>query len=54
MNFHGQSGIGNDDDLDTFCEINYFENKNLNLKKITFGGNCDFSIFLTGFLIIYF
>jgi hypothetical protein len=48
-NEYGQSGIGNKNELKFIYKIDYFENKNLRIKKIVCGGFYGFNIFLTGF-----
>jgi hypothetical protein len=54
-NNFGQSGNGNKEKLQSIYKLNYFDNKNLRIKKIVCGGfyegaNC-FNIFLTGFFL---
>jgi hypothetical protein len=45
-----KSGNGNDEKLNSIIKLNYFENKNLKIKKIVCGGffSCYCNIFLTG------
>jgi alpha-tubulin suppressor-like RCC1 family protein len=45
-NKYGQSGIGNNKKLDLIQKLDYFENKNLKIKKIACG--YYFNVFLTG------
>jgi hypothetical protein len=50
-NSNYQSGNENDEILNSIIKINFFENKNLIIKKINCGGrfiDSFFSIFLTG------
>jgi hypothetical protein len=47
-NQYYQSGNGNKVKLNSIEKLNYFENKNLEIKKIVCGDNL-FNIFLTGF-----
>jgi hypothetical protein len=44
-NTHYQSGNENNDELKSIIKIDYFENKNLKIKKIACG--IDFHLFLT-------
>jgi hypothetical protein len=45
-NISGQSGNGNHKNLKSIYKLNFFENKNLKIKKIVCGN--FFNIFLTG------
>jgi hypothetical protein len=48
-NEFAQSGIGNDDDLESITKIDFFGKKNLKIKKIVCGGYLNaFNLFLTG------
>jgi hypothetical protein len=51
-NTNYQSGNGNNKNLYSIYKLNYFENKNLKIKKIVCGSGKSwgsyFSIFLTG------
>jgi hypothetical protein len=50
-NRFGQSENGNNEKLNSIYKLNYFEKKNLKIKKIVCGGfDYSFNIFLTGFL----
>jgi hypothetical protein len=51
-NTYRQSGIGNSKLLKSIYKIDYFENKNLKIKKIVCGAN--FNIFLTGFFVLFY
>jgi hypothetical protein len=42
-----QSGNENKEQLKSIIKLNYFENKNLKIKKIICGGT-SFNLFLTG------
>jgi alpha-tubulin suppressor-like RCC1 family protein len=46
-NSNYQSGNGNNQQLTSIIKLNYFQNENKKIKKITCGGN-DFNLFLTG------
>jgi hypothetical protein len=49
-NDYGESGNGNKENFDTLYEFDFFEKKNLNIKKIVCSGICYcFNIFLTGY-----
>jgi hypothetical protein len=45
-NIYSQSGNGKSEYLKSYYKLEYFENKNLKIKKIVCGGS--FNIFLTG------
>jgi hypothetical protein len=54
-NYYGQSGIGHNIEIKKIIKINYFEKKNIEIKKINCGGNniFGFTIFLTSSFLFF-